>query len=85
MPLAAFVFRARNDTQQDQTLVLGGTDPNPVGYDAEGENLTLNNPRFGSNVNEVMAEGSTCGLFMRVVPGDEPTLDKPVTCTRCPI
>jgi non-lysosomal glucosylceramidase len=79
MPLAAFVFRIKNPTQQKQTVSLAALMQNPVGYDAAGENNSATNPCFGGNVNEVLREGRAGGLFMRAEAGGEPTLDRPVT------
>ena len=79
MPLAAFVFRIKNPTKQKQTVSLAALMQNPVGYDAAGPNNTLSNPCFGGNVNEVLREDGSGGLFMRAEAGGEPTLDKPVT------
>src|ERR1039458_7647874 len=79
MPLAAFVFRIKNPTQQKQTVSLAALMQNPVGYDAAGENNGATNPCFGGNVNEVLREGGAGGLFMRAEAAAEPTLDKPVT------
>jgi uncharacterized protein (DUF608 family) len=79
MPLAAFVFRIKNPTNQKQTVSLAAVMQNPVGYEAAGENNGATNPSFGGNVNEVLREGGAGGLFMRAEAGSEPTLDKPVT------
>ena len=79
MPLAAFVFRINNPTQQKQTVSLAALMQNPVGYDAGGPNDGAGNACFGGNVNEVLSEGGAGGLFMRAKAADEPTLDQPVT------
>ena len=78
MPLAAFVFRIKNPTQQKQTVSLAALMQNPVGYDAAGPNNTISNPCFGGNVNEVLREGGAGGLFMRAEAAGEPMLDIPV-------
>ena len=79
MPLAAFVFRIKNPTQQNQTVSLAALMQNPVGYDAAGPNNGAGNPCFGGNVNEVLHQGGAGGLFMRAEAGGEPKLDTPVT------
>ncbi|MCX6930066.1 MAG: GH116 family glycosyl-hydrolase, partial [Verrucomicrobia bacterium] len=79
MPLAAFVFRIKNPTEQSQTMSLAALMQNPVGYDASGPNTTASNPCFGGNVNEVRREGGAGGLFMRAEAAGEPMVDKAVT------
>jgi len=79
MPLAAFVFRVHNRSSQKQTVSLAAFMQNPVGYDAAGRNDSWENPWFGSNVNESLAEGVARGILMRAEPGREARLDSPVT------
>ena len=74
-PLAGLVFRVENPTAKTQTVSLAGMLQNAVGYDAIGPA----EPRFGSNVNEPFADGSATGLLMRMEPGKEATIDRPVS------
>ena len=78
MPLAAFVFRIKNPTGQQQTVSLAALLQNPVGYDAAGKNDGAINPAFGGNVNEVWREGGAGGLLMRADAAGEPKLNTPV-------
>ena len=77
-PLAAFVFRVRNSTGQEQTVSLGAFMQNPVGYDAMNGNDSNSHPNFGSNVNEPFREGDARGLVFSADASGDPTLDKPV-------
>ena len=79
LPLALLVFRIHNPTNHKQTVSLAALMQNPVGYEASGENNRVNNPAFGGNVNEVLRDERSSGLFMRAEAGREPTLDTPVT------
>jgi uncharacterized protein (DUF608 family) len=79
LPLAAFIFRIHNPTQQIQTVSLGALMQNPVGYEAASENPGIHNVCFGSSVNEVLREGQATGLLLRAQPGAEPSLNHPVT------
>ncbi|MBV9468919.1 MAG: hypothetical protein JO316_15155 [Abitibacteriaceae bacterium] len=78
MPVAAFVFRVHNPTSQLQKVSLAAFMQNPVGYDAQGEIRGVEHPNFGGNVNEITSEGNATVLSMRAVPGQAPTLDKPI-------
>ena len=51
IPLAAFVFKIENPGKQGCQVSIGALIQNPVGYEADGANLSLANPCFGGNFN----------------------------------
>jgi uncharacterized protein (DUF608 family) len=79
MPLAAFVFRVHNPTQEWQTVSIAALTQNPVGYEASGKNESRDGACFGWNINETLHEGGATGLLMRALPAFPGTLDRPVT------
>jgi uncharacterized protein (DUF608 family) len=79
LPLAAFIFRIHNPTQQSHTVSLAAVAQNPVGYEAAGENNSPANPCFGWNVNEVLRRGKASGILMRAEAAAAPAIDQPVT------
>jgi non-lysosomal glucosylceramidase len=79
MPLAAFVFQIHNPTGQPQTVSLAAMMQNPVGYDSLGAPQGVAHGNYGGNVNEVLREGRANGLFLCAQPGQDATLDQPVS------
>lgn len=85
MPLAALVFKVTNPTAQKQTVSLAAFMQNPVGYDALGAPIKgVAHEKLGGNVNEPLDDGKAAGLLMRAVPGQDPSLDKPVNVRTSP-
>lgn len=78
MPLATFVFRIHNPTQEKQTVSLAAMMQNPVGYEAQGGNDSILNPLFGGNVNDCLNGKHAHGFAIRAEPASEATLDSPV-------
>ena len=78
-PLAAFTFRIQNKSNASQEVSLAALMQNPVGYEADGENLTMVNPCFGGNLCEGLRDGNLTGLVMRAMAATEPILDEAVT------
>ena len=82
MPLAVFVFRIHNPSAEAQEVSIAAMMQNPVGYDAAGNNQSIDNPAFGFNTTKVLHEGQLSGLLMQAETRDESSLDKPVRiCT----
>src|SRR5437016_9376580 len=79
VPAAAFVFRVHNPGKVAQVVSLAALMQNPVGYEADGENISLAHDCFGGNINEVLSEEGVHGLLMRAASAQEPTLDRSVT------
>ncbi|HTL16989.1 MAG TPA: GH116 family glycosyl-hydrolase [Patescibacteria group bacterium] len=78
IPVATLVFKINNPNREPCDVSIGALMQNPVGYEAQGENLSLTNACFGGNVNEVLHEGKLCGLVLQATPAADATLDRPV-------
>jgi uncharacterized protein (DUF608 family) len=78
MPVAVFTFRIKNPTAQAQNVSIAALMQNPVGYDAAGDNQSIENPAFGFNTNHILRENQIGGLFMQAETLGESSLDRPV-------
>jgi uncharacterized protein (DUF608 family) len=75
MPLAVFIFRLHNPTDQPRKVSLAALMQNPVGYDADGEIKGNEHPKFGGNINQSMSAGLAAGLWMYAQPDKAKTTD----------
>ena len=78
MPLAAFIFRIHNPTQQSHQASLALLAQNPVGYEADGANNSAANPCFGWNFNEPFHYRNATGILMSAKSAPTPTIDQPL-------
>src|SRR5208337_3219618 len=78
LPVAFFLFRARNPTAQPQRLSLAAMLANPVGYDAMGTIEGNSYVEFGGNINECFREHGAAGLLLRAQAAGAAQMDQPV-------
>lgn len=92
LPVACFVFRLENTTQEPQTVSLGAFLQNPIGYDAFGPVQSFNSVgfnavparwdnlhfNFGGNYNEQLKGEGYAGLNLAARPASPATSEQPI-------
>jgi len=64
LPAFLIRFRVRNLAPESAKITIVGSFLNPVGFDGEGELNSINNEKFGQNINEIRHGDNLSGVFM---------------------
>ncbi len=64
IPAVILRFRLKNLSPIPAKVTVAGSILNPVGFDGQGELNSIENEKFGQNVNEIKKEVNLSGLFM---------------------
>jgi len=64
IPAVVLRFRIKNLSSVPAKITVAGSILNPIGFNGEGDLNSVDNEKFGQNVNEVRKSPSLSGLFM---------------------
>ena len=64
LPAILIRFRVRNLSPEPAKITILGSFLNPIGFDGEGELNSLQNEKFGQNINEIRRRDGLSGVFM---------------------